>query len=109
MTNIFEKYGDEPTIMDAVELAKSAGERDWTGNRRTTWATLGASNHTDKERAENDFYESPEEAVTRLLAVEELRPTEGSVVWECACGRGALSRPLQAAGYTTYDTDLVNR
>ena len=22
MTDIFEKYGDEPTIMDAVELAK---------------------------------------------------------------------------------------
>lgn len=106
---LFEKYGDEPTIMDAVELAKTVGGRDWTGNKRTTWATLGATNHTDKERAENDFYESPEEAITRLLAVEELRPTEGSVVWECACGRGALSRPLQAAGYTTYDTDLVNR
>ena len=29
---------------------------DWTGNLNSIYKTLGASNHTDKEREENDFY-----------------------------------------------------
>lgn len=28
---------------------------DWTGNTRAIYTTLGASNHTEKERAGNDF------------------------------------------------------
>lgn len=101
MSNIFEKYGDEPTIMDAI------AERN--KNTRTTWVTLGASNHTEREREPNDFYESPRETIDRLLASDDLRPDVGNLVWECACGRGALSVPLQEAGYTTYDTDLIDR
>ena len=27
--------------------------KDWTGNKKTTFVTLGASNHTDHERAVN--------------------------------------------------------
>ena len=30
--------------------------KDWTGNRKSTFVTLGASNHTDKEREWHDFY-----------------------------------------------------
>ena len=29
---------------------------DWSGNARAIYTTLGASNHTEKERAGNDFY-----------------------------------------------------
>ena len=29
---------------------------DWTGNRNSIYKTLGASNHTDKERQNEDFY-----------------------------------------------------
>lgn len=29
--------------------------KDWTGNSRTTFTTLGASNHSDYERAEHDL------------------------------------------------------
>ena len=29
--------------------------KDWTGNKKTTFVTLGASNHTDHERAEHDY------------------------------------------------------
>lgn len=31
------------------------GMKDWTGNKATTFATLGASNHSETERAENIF------------------------------------------------------
>ena len=29
--------------------------KDWTGNSNSIYKTLGASNHTDKERETNDF------------------------------------------------------
>ena len=29
---------------------------DWTGNKKTTFATLGASSHSETEREKNDFY-----------------------------------------------------
>lgn len=29
--------------------------KDWSGNGRSTFITIGASNHTDKERAEHDW------------------------------------------------------
>jgi hypothetical protein len=33
---------------------------------------------------------------------------EGSI-WEPACGDGAISKVLEAAGYTVISTDLVDR
>lgn len=31
-------------------------EKDWTGNKNSVFKTLGASNHTDKERQNEDYY-----------------------------------------------------
>ena len=60
--------------------------KDWTGNSRTTFATLGASNHTLSERQEHDYY------ATDPIAIEMLMTTpffDGvSYVWEPACGGG---------------------
>lgn len=30
--------------------------KDWIGNSKTTFVTLGASNHSNKEREIDDFY-----------------------------------------------------
>lgn len=30
--------------------------KDWTGNSKSIYTTLGASNHTDKARETNDYY-----------------------------------------------------
>lgn len=30
--------------------------KDWIGNKDAVWRTLGASNHSDKERQAEDFY-----------------------------------------------------
>ena len=30
--------------------------KDWIGNKKATFAQLGASNHSESEREENDFY-----------------------------------------------------
>lgn len=53
----------------------------------------------------DDLYETPPEATRALLAVEPLRGR----VWECACGRGAISRVLQDGGCDVVSTDLVER
>lgn len=55
---------------------------DWIGNKNSVYKTLGASNHTDKEREKDDYYATDPIAIDKLLTVE--RPNEN--VWECACG-----------------------
>ena len=97
---IFEKYGDEPTSMDQL---------DWTGNSKTAFSTLGASNHSEYTRAADDFYETPVEGVTRLLDRPDLAPSTNAVIWECAAGRGAISNVLTERGYTVHSTELRDR
>ena len=67
--------------------------------------TLGASNHTDKERAEHDYYATDPQAVEMLLTLETFAP----VIWEPACGEGHISKVLAAHGYEVISTDLIYR
>lgn len=80
-------------------------DRDWTGNSRSTFVALAASNHTDKERESNDFYATDPIAIDKLLSAYELP----KAIWECACGEGHLSKRLQQLGYDVLSTDLVDR
>lgn len=63
--------------------------------------------HALAERGD-DFYETPAQATLALLRHEPLlaRPTS---VWEPACGKGAISQILEAAGHEVTSTDLVAR
>lgn len=79
--------------------------KDWTGNRKSTFVTLGASNHTDKERESNDFYATDPIAIDKLVKVIQL-PHK---IWECACGTGCLSERLKDFGHDVVSTDLVDR
>ena len=56
-------------------------------------------------RPDHDFYPTPPEAVNALLEVELF---EG-VVWEPACGDGAICKVLEANGFTVVATDLIDR
>ena len=78
---------------------------DWTGNTNSVYATLGASNHTDAERHQDDYYATDPRAVDALLAKATLSPT----LWECACGAGHLSKRLIELGYDVKSSDLVDR
>ncbi len=51
-----------------------------------------------------DCYQTPAVAVRALLAHE----TFPKVVWEPACGPGAIARVLMAAGHTVYASDLID-
>lgn len=67
--------------------------------------TLGASNHTDKDRAAYDYYATEPKAVEKLLELETFAP----LIWEPACGEGHISKVLQAHGYEVISTDLIYR
>ena len=56
-------------------------------------------------RARYEFYPTPPEATRALLSVEQF---DGSI-WEPACGRGAISMVLEAAGHQVVSTDLIQR
>ena len=79
--------------------------KDWTGNQNSIYKTLGASNHTDKEREANDYYATEPKALELLLILEQFSPR----VWECACGEGHLSEVLKKRGYSVVSSDLIDR
>lgn len=79
--------------------------RDWTGNSRSTHATLGARNYAQNAREEHDYYATEPKAAQLLMSVEWFSP----VIWECACGEGHLVREFEKAGYMVYASDLVDR
>lgn len=79
--------------------------KDWTGNGNSIWKTLGASNHTDKERENLDFYATSPIAIDKLLTVEQ--PYKR--VYECACGQGHLANRLGEKGFEVYASDIVDR
>jgi hypothetical protein len=77
-----------------------AKARDAVSMRRRGIVT-GVGMHPYAERG-LDLYETPAPAVRALLDAE---PIEGPI-WECANGRGAISRVLRAAGYRVVATDI---
>lgn len=80
-------------------------ERDWTGNRKTVYSILGATNHSEGERETNDFY-ATDPSVLALLSVKYDIP---KVVMEPACGTGCLSQWLTDNGHKVYSSDIVDR
>ena len=80
-------------------------EKDWSGNSKSVFSTLGASNHSKVDRENMDYYATDPKAMELLLQEEDFCP----LVWECACGQGHLSKVLEKHGYYVLSTDLVYR
>lgn len=80
--------------------------KDWSGNGKSVFVTLGASNHTDKEREVNDFYATDPIAIDKLIGSIGFIP---SIVWECACGTGCLSERLEQYCHGVVSTDVIDR
>lgn len=80
------------------------------GNSKSIFVTLGASNHTEKEREKNDFYATDPHALEIFL--KKIK-TDGiklhKNIWECACGQGHLSKVLEDKGFNVWSTDLIDR
>ena len=82
--------------------------KDWIGNKKSTFVTLGASNHVDHDRAKHDYYATDPKAINVLMSTDE---EFEDLIWEPACGELHLSKRLEdkAYGYRTYNTDIVAR
>lgn len=79
--------------------------KDWIGNKKSTFATLGASNHSDHERETHDYYATEPSTIDALLTVQSFH----GPIWECACGEGHLSKRLLELGKEVVSTDLIDR
>jgi predicted Rdx family selenoprotein len=91
-----------PGIVErAIAARLAAGLEPSRANLR---ATIGTRSATREERGDN-FYATPPEATRTLLALESFAP----LVWEPACGKGAISQLLEDAGYELILSDLVDR
>lgn len=66
--------------------------------------TIGASNHTTKERSNNDFYATAPLAVKKLLELE----TFSQNIWEPACGMNHITNELRNKGYTVKTSDIID-
>lgn len=79
--------------------------KDWTGDSTSVFKALGASNHTDHERGDHDYY------ATSPLALELFSPHYpiAHKVFEPSCGEGHLSKWLVGHGHDVLSTDLVDR
>ena len=66
---------------------------------------LGASNHSNSERALHDYYATDPKAAELLLKAESFSPT----IWEPACGEGHLAKVFEQAGHQVRSTDLIYR
>lgn len=81
------------------------GTKDWNGNGNSIYKMLGASNHTNEAREQDDYYATDPIAIDKLLSVE--RPYNR--IWECACGGGHLSKRLSEKGFQLVNTDIKDR
>lgn len=79
--------------------------RDWKGGNASTFKTIGASNHTDHDRADKDYYATEPAATEWLCKIEQF----GGRILEPSCGEGHISRQLQKAGYEVVSRDLADR
>lgn len=79
---------------------------DKTRSTHNMFVTVGASNHTESERAENDFYATDPVAIAMLAQTGFFNGVES--VWEPACGAGHLVEALEGIVPCVYATDLVD-
>ena len=84
--------------------------KDWVGNKKSTFVTLGASNHSKGERETNDYYATDPKALEIFLnKIKKDGIKLHKNIWECACGGGHLSNVLENNGYIVKSTDLIYR
>ena len=83
-----------------------SNNKDWTGNKKSVFATLGASSHGSEERQTEDFYATDPQALRDFLNVFELPDKK---IWEPAVGKGHLADVLKEFGHEVKCSDIVDR
>lgn len=63
----------------------------------------------ERAREANDFYPTPAEPTLAFAYAERDRLHQFDVIWEPACGDGAMMRDLASLGHDVVGSDLVDR
>lgn len=79
--------------------------KDWKGNSKSIYTTLGASNHVEEDREENDYYATHPIATEMLCDLERFSKD----ILEPCCGEGHISKVLETRGYNVESMDLIDR
>lgn len=80
-------------------------QQDWTGNKPAIFACHGASNHSERDRAELDYYATDPKVVEMLLCKERFHAN----IWEPAVGGGHIAEVLEKNGHVCFCSDIVDR
>ena len=83
--------------------------KNWIGNSKSAFVTLGASNHSQILRQEVDYYATDPHALTILL--DKLKKDGIRLpkrICEPACGAGHLSKELERHGFIVSSYDLYD-
>ena len=81
------------------------GKKGWVGNSQSAFVCNGASNHSNLERVEKDYYATEPRALELLLELESFSKD----VWEPAAGGGHLVDVLETHGHKVRKSDIVKR
>lgn len=79
--------------------------KDWTGNTKSVFSTLAASNHSETDRVEKDYYATPPAAVEELLKRQEF----SDYIIEPAVGGGHIANVLKQHGHKVIGVDIRPR
>ena len=80
-------------------------QKEKSSNNAKVFKTIGASNHTDHERGDADYYATEPAATDWLCKLE----TFSNPILEPCCGEGHISKQLIKYGYKVVSRDLVDR
>lgn len=80
---------------------------DWNGNSKSVFSTLGASSHSENNRASKDYYATDLNAFKYL--VEDGGVKLSPKVLEPCAGGGHLSEQIKKYGYSVISKDIVER
>jgi hypothetical protein len=96
-----------PRLMEKDGVSRATVYRRLKAKHEAHLAKLArAGVGRDRQNEHPDgFYPTPPRGTRALLSVENF----SGVIWEPACGDGAISRILEAAGHEVISTDLVDR
>ena len=60
-------------------------------------------------REKNDFYPTPPEPTRAIIRAERSSLSRFALVWEPACGDGAMTREMEAADLQVHSSDMIDR
>ena len=89
-----------------IEENQPKKKKDWVGGNASVFTSIGASNHSETDRQEDDYYATDPIAIDKLLSAGVVINQN---IWECACGGGHLAKRLCDKGYKVYATDIIDR